>query len=195
MMRSTLSASVIGAGYAGLATAVGIAEQGHSVTLVEIDPRRRADLLRQDVPIYEPHLSEAYETQFRVGRLRVRATVPKRGQDLIVVCVGTPTTDNGSADVFQVARALTASSAAVNAGAICVIRSTLPVGTAARLLSMSGLPAGSVLVCQSSSGREVLSQTFVTQRELSSAHSHRALNRAPWYSFNQCSRRWACLRW
>ena len=67
------------------------------------------------------------------------AELPEDGLDLIVVCVGTPIDDTGYADVSHVAHALEQAAPAIAAGAACVIRSTLPVGSAARLASRPGI--------------------------------------------------------
>ena len=131
--------AVVGAGYVGLATAVVLAEQGHHVVLVERDPDRQASLANGRVPFHEPGLPEAYAAQHANGRIVPRADVPPDGLDLVVVCVGTPIDDMGITDVSYVARGLEQSVPAIAAGALCVIRSTLPVGSAARLGSRSGI--------------------------------------------------------
>ena len=131
--------AVVGAGYVGLATAVGLAEHGRDVVLVERDPGRLAALAEGRVPFHEPGLPEAYAKQHAEGRIAPMAELPKAGLDLVVVCVGTPIDDTGSADVSQVAHALEQAIPAIAAGAACVIRSTLPVGSAARLVRQPGV--------------------------------------------------------
>jgi UDPglucose 6-dehydrogenase len=139
-------AAVIGAGYVGLATAVVLAEQGHHVVLVERDPDKLAALANGQIPFHEPGLPEAYATQYAGGRIVPRADLPPDGLDLVVVCVGTPIDDTGYADVSYVARALEQAVPAIAAGAACIIRSTLPVGSAARLASRSGIPLTRIFV-------------------------------------------------
>jgi UDPglucose 6-dehydrogenase len=123
-----------------------LAEQGHDVMLVERDPDRLAALADGRIPFHEPGLPEAYATQQAGGRIVPRADVPPDGLDLVVVCVGTPIDDTGYADISQVAVALAQAAPAVAAGAVCVIRSTLPVGSAARLASRSGIPLRRIFV-------------------------------------------------
>lgn len=139
MEKPNLRVAVVGAGYVGLATAVVLAEQGHHVVLVERDPDRLAALANGRIPFHEPGLPEAYATQHADGRIVPRADVLPDGLDLLVVCVGTPIDDTGSTDVSDVARFLKQAAPAIAAGAVCVIRSTLPVGSAARLGSQSGI--------------------------------------------------------
>lgn len=138
--------AVVGAGYVGLATAVVLAEQGHHVLLVERDPGKLAVLTDGRIPFHEPGLPSAYEAQFASGRIEPRADLPPDDLDLVVICVGTPIDDMGYADVSYVAHAVEQAVPAVAAGAVCVIRSTLPVGSAARLGSLSGISLGRLFV-------------------------------------------------
>jgi UDPglucose 6-dehydrogenase len=141
-----LKTAVVGAGYVGIATAVGLAEQGRDIVLVEHDPARLAALADGRVPFHEPGLPEAYATQHAAGRIVPSAAIPANGLDLIVVCVGTPIDDTGSTDVSYVAQALDEAVPAVAAGAACVIRSTLPVGSGARLANRPGMKFGRLFV-------------------------------------------------
>src|SRR5664280_3499349 len=97
MKEDRLRIAVVGAGYVGLATAVGLAEQGRNVVLVERDPDRLAALADGRIPFHEPGLPEAYATQHAAGRIVPSAELPGNGLDLIVVCVGTPIDDTGYA--------------------------------------------------------------------------------------------------
>jgi len=139
MAHDSVKTAVVGAGYVGIATAVGLAEQGRDILLVEQDPARLAALVDGRIPFHEPGLPEAYATQHAAGRIAPSAEIPRDGLDIIVVCVGTPIDDTGSTDLSQVARALDEATPAIAAGATCVIRSTLPVGSAARLASRPGV--------------------------------------------------------
>jgi UDPglucose 6-dehydrogenase len=123
----------------GLATAVGLAEPGRDVGLVERDPDRLAALVEDRIPFHEPGLPEAYATQHAVGRIVPAAELPENRLDLVIVCVGTPIDDAGYADVSQVAYSIDQAIPAIAAGAACIIRSTLPVGSAARLARRPGV--------------------------------------------------------
>lgn len=139
MTRDSVKTAVVGAGYVGIATAVGLAEQGRDIVLVEQDPDRLAALADGRIPFHEPGLPEAYASQHAAGRIVPSAEIPRDGLDLIVICVGTPIDDTGSTDVSYVARALDQAAAAIAAGAVCVIRSTLPVGRSSRLADRAGV--------------------------------------------------------
>jgi len=142
MTRDRLRTAVVGAGYVGIATAVGLAEKGREVVLVEQDLDRVAVLADGRIPFHEPGLPEAYATQHAAGRIVPSGAIPAGSLDLIVVCVGTPIDEMGSADVSHIARALDEAAPAIAAGAACVIRSTLPVGSAVRLANRPGaMPA------------------------------------------------------
>jgi UDPglucose 6-dehydrogenase len=103
MTGEGLKTAVVGAGYVGVATAVGLAEQGRDIVLVEQDPGRLAALADGRIPFHETGLPEAYATQHAAGRIVPNAEIPRDGLDLIVVCVGTPIDDTGSTDTSQVA--------------------------------------------------------------------------------------------
>jgi UDPglucose 6-dehydrogenase len=118
---------VIGTGYVGLVTAVGFADLGNDVWCVDIDAAKIAQLLRGEVPIYEPGLAELIER----NRERLHFTTVLEDAvehaHLLFVCVGTPPTYAGDADlsaVLEVVDAMPPSSEHV-----LVMKSTVPCGT------------------------------------------------------------------
>jgi UDPglucose 6-dehydrogenase len=120
---------VIGAGYVGLVTAVGLARLGHSVDLVETRPDRLAALRDGRVPIHEPGLQQAFEEVIREGRLTVHGVPPATRPDVAMVCVGTPIGDSGRADLSSLHAAVSELRPLLEAGTVVAIRSTLPVGS------------------------------------------------------------------
>ena len=146
MAHDRMSIAVVGAGYVGLATAVGLAEQGHDVALVERDPGRLAALASGRIPFHEPGLPEAYAAQYGSGKVVASADLPRGRLDLILICVGTPVDDTGSSDLSHVEHALAQSAPATAEGAACVIRSTLPVGSAKRLAARSAIDTSRLFV-------------------------------------------------
>lgn len=103
----TRSISVVGTGYVGLVTALAFAHHGHHVTCVDILPDRIDAISRGDAPFYEPGVGEALAYQLDAGRLT--ATTDTRGAvegtDVTFLCVGTPTTEDGSYDLSQLVSA------------------------------------------------------------------------------------------
>src|SRR5688500_3009604 len=103
--------TVIGAGYVGLVTGSCLAELGHCVTCLEINPERLSSLRHGELPIYEPGLAELVATHTSNGRLRFsddyEAVIPS--SDFVFVAVNTPQKEDGSANteyVFAAVRAL-----------------------------------------------------------------------------------------
>lgn len=132
---------VIGSGYVGLVAAVGFAEAGHRVLGVDVDPGK-IEKLRQGIsPIYEPGLDELLLKHQKDGTL-VFSLDMKEGiaeADAAFICVGTPQSEDGSADlqyVLAVGREIGKAMHLRPADAkplIVVDKSTVPVGTAARV--------------------------------------------------------------
>ena len=124
--------TVLGAGYVGLVTGVGLATLGHTVTLVEPDRRRYDRLAKGEPPFYEPGLADRLDEARRSGRLSVELQADEATMDaqLIMICVGTPLRPDGDADLSQVEEACAA--IAEHAPHVPIaVRSTLPLGTTA----------------------------------------------------------------
>jgi UDPglucose 6-dehydrogenase len=120
-----------GIGYVGLVTGTGLAELGHDVLCVDIDPERVRQLTDGVIPIYEPGLTDLVRRNERAGRLHFATEVvpPFQEADAYFIAVGTPPGPDGAADVSAVhAVADTVAKVAVRP-AIVVVKSTVPVGT------------------------------------------------------------------
>jgi UDPglucose 6-dehydrogenase len=120
--------AVFGAGYAGLVSAAGLAELGHDVAVRDVVPDKIEALRRGEVPIYEPGLGDLIER----NRERLTFTLDARealaGVDVLLVCVGTPATHSGDADLSAVWTVLD-ELAGFEGRAVLVMKSTVPVGT------------------------------------------------------------------
>ena len=127
------SIAVIGAGYVGLVSAVGLAGMGHRIELVETDPDRLAALRQGRVPFTEKGVQEALSAALASGALTVLDHTSKTTAGIVLICVGTPIDDHGHADVRAV-EAVLADVARLDPPPIVVVRSTMPVGTSQRLL-------------------------------------------------------------
>jgi UDPglucose 6-dehydrogenase len=120
-----------GIGYVGLVTGTGMAELGHDVLCVDIDPERVRQLEDGVIPIYEPGLADLVRRNVRTGRLHFATQVrpPFHEADAYFIAVGTPPAADGAADVTAVhAVADTIAQVAVRP-ALAVVKSTVPVGT------------------------------------------------------------------
>ena len=123
---------VIGVGYVGLVTAACLAELGHPVVCRDIVPERVAALQRGEVPIHEPGVPEL------LARNADRLTFTLDMEDVFreariaIVCVDTPPTPSGDADLSRVESVIDALPATAE-GAILVMKSTVPVGTGRRI--------------------------------------------------------------
>ncbi|HRG95378.1 MAG TPA: UDP-glucose/GDP-mannose dehydrogenase family protein [Polyangiaceae bacterium] len=122
---------VFGAGYVGLVTGTGLSDLGHEVLLVDIDPKRVALLESGRIPIYEPRLADLVRRNQRSKRLTfaTRVVAPFDEADAYFIAVGTPSREDGAADVSSVFAAASTIAAEAKRAAIVVVKSTVPVGT------------------------------------------------------------------
>ncbi len=138
---------VIGSGYVGLVAAACFAEAGNSVLGVDVDSSKVQRLQKGEVPIFEPGLDEIFKRHLATGNLTFSSEL-KDGiadADVAFICVGTPQSEDGSADLRYVLQVADQIGQALNlrpkdaAPLVIVDKSTVPVGTAARV---SGVIAG-----------------------------------------------------
>lgn len=123
--------TVVGAGYVGLTTAVCFAHLGHEVLLVEKIPFKVDMLRRGEVPIYEPGMEEMLRENLKAGRLGVTSSLEEGIQfsDVIFICVGTPQSEDGSADLSQVEEVARETAKLMTSYKLLVEKSTVPVNT------------------------------------------------------------------
>jgi UDPglucose 6-dehydrogenase len=130
--------AVIGTGYVGLVVGAGLADTGNDVICVDIDENKIARLNRGEIPIYEPGLDRLVERNLEDGRLRFTTDVPEavRASEIIFIAVGTPPGEDGSADLQHVLAVAETIGRSMNGEKVVVTKSTVPVGTAARVRAM-----------------------------------------------------------
>ncbi|MDD5593514.1 MAG: UDP-glucose/GDP-mannose dehydrogenase family protein [Candidatus Margulisbacteria bacterium] len=122
---------VIGTGYVGLTTGVCLAESGFDVTCIDKDVNKIRQLNEGEVPFHEPGLDSLLKKVMVGKKIKFSNKIESaiRSNDIIFIAVGTPSMEDGSADlaaVFEVAKSIKKN---LNAFKILVIKSTVPVGT------------------------------------------------------------------
>ena len=126
---------VIGSGYVGLVTAACLAETGNDVVCADIDAGKIDRLRRNEMPIFEPGLEELVRHNQAQGRLRFTTDVPEaiRHGRVVFIAVGTPPREDGSADLRHVLDVADLVGQHLNEAKVIATKSTVPVGTAARV--------------------------------------------------------------
>lgn len=122
--------AILGTGYVGLVTAACLAEIGHQVVAVDIDQEKIEKLRSGIIPLHEPGLNELV-----LGNLGCRLSfttsyaeaVP--WADVVFIAVGTPSNDDGDAELYYVWQAVERIAKQVEGPLVVAVKSTVPVGT------------------------------------------------------------------
>jgi UDPglucose 6-dehydrogenase len=127
--------TVIGSGYVGLVSGACLAGLGNEVVCLDVDPKKIALLQQGGVPIYEPGLEDIIKSNVAEGRLRFTTDVKESVAHGLVqmIAVGTPSGEDGSADLQYVIAAARAIGRAMTEYKVIVDKSTVPVGTAEKV--------------------------------------------------------------
>ncbi len=127
--------TMIGTGYVGLVTGTCFAESGNDVTCLDVDSRKVQMLNDGGVPIYEPGLEELVKRNAAAGRLTFTTSYEEAipSAQCIFICVGTPQDESGAADLRYVQSAAESMAPYLDANAVVVCKSTVPVGTNRRV--------------------------------------------------------------
>lgn len=126
---------VLGTGYVGLVAGTCFAENGSEVICVDVNKEKIDGLNRGQLPIYEPGLSDLVTRNTKEGRLSFTTDGPAaiRASEIIFIAVGTPSSTDGSADLALFMKAAETIADNLNDYKIIVNKSTVPVGTAAKV--------------------------------------------------------------
>ncbi|WP_181719891.1 UDP-glucose dehydrogenase family protein [Nocardia gipuzkoensis] len=137
---------VVGAGYVGLTSAACLAHLGHHVVCVDNDESKVETLRTGTVPIVEPGLPELVREGLSENRL-VFTSDPRALHEceVVLLCLPTPMGTGGTADLGVIEDALETLSTVLPPDCVLVTKSTVPVGTAARIPALSGLASTAVV--------------------------------------------------
>jgi len=130
-----MNIAIVGTGYVGLVSGTCFAEMGAHVTCVDVDAAKIEKLNNGVMPIYEPGLEELVKRNVEFGRLSFTTDLASVLDQVEVVfsAVGTPPDEDGSADLKYVLAVARQFGQHINKYTILVTKSTVPVGTAAKV--------------------------------------------------------------
>ncbi|QDU58283.1 UDP-glucose dehydrogenase family protein [Aeoliella mucimassa] len=130
--------AVIGTGYVGLVTGTCFADSGNDVTCIDIDEKKIENLKQGIIPIYEPGLTELVQRNSAAGRLKFTTDTAAGVQpaEVVYLAVGTPQGKDGSANMSAMWSVVKAIAPYLQESAIVVTKSTVPVGTNAKIFGM-----------------------------------------------------------
>lgn len=130
-----MNVAIIGTGYVGLVSGACLAELGHHVSCVDVDPAKIEKLRQGVMPIFEPGLEELVKRNVANGRLKFTTdytqAVPEA--EFVSIAVGTPSAEDGSADMQYVYAAAEMIGKHLKRYTVVADKSTVPVGTSERV--------------------------------------------------------------
>lgn len=125
-----MKVSVIGTGYVGLVTGVAFAEMGNKVTCIDIDEKKVQKMRDGISPIYEPGLEPMMKRNIEDKRITFSTEFDSiKEAQVVFMAVGTPSGDDGNADLKYLYSALDSLIPMVHENLIIVLKSTVPIGT------------------------------------------------------------------
>src|SRR5947209_3351123 len=127
--------AVVGTGYVGRVVGACVAENGNTVACVDKDAAKIATLEAGKMPIYEPGLEEIVRRNHTEERLTFTTDLTNavRASEIVFIAVGTPQGEDGSADLQHVLGVARDVGRTMNKYTVIVDKSTVPVGTAAKV--------------------------------------------------------------
>ncbi|MBA2413980.1 MAG: UDP-glucose/GDP-mannose dehydrogenase family protein [Burkholderiaceae bacterium] len=138
-----MSIVIVGTGYVGLVTGACLSEVGHSVACVDVDAKRMKRLANGEVPFYEPGLEDLVRNGIDSKRLSFSTSLPdayraaKANRTLsapvVMIAVGTPSSEDGSADVSGVLQVAREIGSVIDEYTVVASKSTVPVGTSEKI--------------------------------------------------------------
>jgi UDPglucose 6-dehydrogenase len=135
-----MNITVVGTGYVGLVVGACLAETGNQVVGADIDATKIENLQKNILPIFEPGLDTLVERNQKAERLRFTTDVAGaiKATDVVFIAVGTPPDEDGSADLTHVLAVAEMVGKNMSREIVVVTKSTVPVGTAAKVADCVG---------------------------------------------------------
>lgn len=126
-----MKVTIFGTGYVGLVTGACLAEVGHQVICVDVDTKKIERIKTGYLPVYEPGLESLVVSNLESGNLQFTTDAPSavEASNIIMIAVGTPPNEDGSADLKYVLMVAETIGRHINNQKIIVTKSTVPVGT------------------------------------------------------------------
>ncbi len=126
-----MKVAVIGTGYVGLVTGACLADLEHEVTCVDVEESKISRLRRGEIPIFELGLEPLVKRNVQAGRLEFTTDLGAavRAAQVVFITVGTPSTDEGQADLTFLKEAASQIAEALDGYKVVVNKSTVPVGS------------------------------------------------------------------
>ncbi len=123
--------AVLGTGYVGLTTGIGLANFGSNVLCLDIEEDKISALKEGIMPIYEPGMETVLKENIKADRLNFSTDIETgiKWADMIFIAVGTPQGPDGTADLTALFKAVETIGKNINGYKIIVTKSTVPVGT------------------------------------------------------------------
>ncbi|KAE9635286.1 UDP-glucose dehydrogenase family protein [Aeromonas veronii] len=158
-----MKVTIFGTGYVGLVQAAVLAEVGHQVCCVDVDDERIAALRLGQIPFYEPGLAPLVESHLASGRLSftVDPAIGVAHADLLLIAVGAPADEDGSADLQHVLAVADTIGRLMSSPKLVVTKSTVPVGTAQQVrehIELQLAERGLTLTCEVAANPEFLKE-------------------------------------
>ncbi|PKQ71221.1 UDP-glucose 6-dehydrogenase [Aeromonas sobria] len=158
-----MKVTIFGTGYVGLVQAAVLAEVGHQVCCVDVDDERIAALRLGQIPFYEPGLAPLVESHLASGRLSftVDPAIGVAHADLLLIAVGTPADEDGSADLQHVLTVADTIGRLMQRPKLVVTKSTVPVGTTQQVqehIEQQLAVRGLTLACEVAANPEFLKE-------------------------------------
>ena len=129
--------TIIGTGYVGLVTGVGLSEFGNKVICSDVNENKILELNSGRIPIYEPGLEEIIKRNVKNKRLFFSSNISSsiKKSEVIIIAVGTPQSETGRADMQYVNSVVKAIQENLNGYKIVCTKSTVPIGTGKKIVN------------------------------------------------------------